>query len=57
MKWRLTIIAGETNPDDGCLVVGTRIVARVYRNAHGPSAGTWQWFWQLYPTASGLAVT
>ena len=57
MKWRATIIGGELTPDDGCLIVGTRIVARVYRNRHGPSAETWQWFWQLYPTASGRADT
>ncbi|MCC0004652.1 MAG: hypothetical protein H6872_05740 [Methylobacteriaceae bacterium] len=57
MKWRRTVIAGEARPDDGCLVVGTRIVARVYRNTHGPSTGTWQWFWQMYPSASGRADT
>ncbi len=57
MHWIATRIAGETRPDDGCLVVDGQIVARIYRQAHGPSAGDWAWFWQAMPADSGRAPT
>ena len=57
MRWIATKIAGETRPDDGCLEVDGRIVARVYRQAHGPEAGAWSWFWQAIPAANGKAAT
>lgn len=57
MKWRATVIAGEARPDDGCLVIGGRTVARVYRDRHGPEAGSWLWFWQVIPAAHGRVAT
>ena len=57
MKWIATRIAGEIVPDDGCLEVDGRIVARIYRQRHGPSTDEWNWFFQAYPTDSGRAPT
>lgn len=57
MHWIATKIAGELIPDDGCLEVDGTIVARVYRQKHGPSTGEWNWFWQGYPAESGRSPT
>ena len=50
--WKLTVIAGETRPDDGTAWVQGRTVGRVYRNAHG----IWQWFWQGSVGEAGSAA-
>lgn len=57
MRWVRTVIAGETIPNDGCLEVDGRVVARVYIIKHGPAAGEWNWFWQQMPGATGRAPT
>ena len=58
-RWtrRRTVIAGQTHPDDWCVLCDGHVVGRVHRAPAGSQAGRWSWAVQTLPGAGGYAGT